>query len=94
MVGRRAAIAEKWHKFRHADRIDDSELEEPAPFGVPLPGEYIVVERHWQSLLDRLQTPEVPPKLEEACKSYPSRKYCAVVYKVRCVLDCLVYNRH
>lgn len=72
-------IAEKWNKYFY-DKMD----EEHASATVPLPGEYIIVERNYYILDDRLRKdPEIRDELKAELTSEPHKKYCAVVYKVR-----------
>ncbi|KAI0759808.1 hypothetical protein BC629DRAFT_1056474 [Irpex lacteus] len=75
MVG--TGIADKWNKHFY-DKMD----EKHASSTVPLPGEYIVVERNYYILGDRLQKdPEIREELKAELTSEPHKKYCAVVYK-------------
>lgn len=77
MVG--TVIADKWNKHFY-DKMD----EEHASSTVPLPGEYIIVERNYYILGDRLRKdPELREELKAELTSEPHKKYCAVVYKVR-----------
>ncbi len=74
-------IDDKWTKHLY-DKMD----EEHASSTVPLPGEYIIVERNssYYILGDRLRKdPEIRDELKAKLNSEPHKKYCAVVYKVR-----------